>query len=263
MVAVRTQVVRHEVTGVRRTRVSRVEDLTAQLRRITVAGDDLAGFTSLAADDHVKLCFPGADGQLLLPEPSPSGGVQWPDGIRPAMRDYTPRRYDPVRRELELELVVHGDEGPASAWAAAAVPGSLLGVAGPRGSRVVGVDYDAFVLAGDQTALPAIGRRLEELPPGARAAVVVEVPDAAEQIDLPSAADVDLTWVHRGTAAPAAALLAALAAVDLPAGHVLAWAAGESSLVRPARTLLAQRCGPAAEVSVKGYWQLGVADDAP
>src|SRR6516162_11123151 len=172
--------VRHE-TKMRLLQVREVCHLTPKMVRIVVGGEALAGFISAAHDDHMKLFFPqpGQD-KPILPTPSPNGPV-YPEGAqRPAARDYTPRRYDVAANTLEIEFVLHGD-GPATTWAARARPGDFLGVGGPRGSFIVPDDFDWYLLAGDETALPAIGRRLEELPAGTRVIAVVEVANAREQ----------------------------------------------------------------------------------
>ena len=77
--------------------------------------------------------------------------------------------------------MLHGD-GPASTWAAQAKPGQQIVIGGPRGSMIIPDAYDWYFLAGDETALPAIGRRLEELPATARVVAVIEVEDKAEAI---------------------------------------------------------------------------------
>jgi NADPH-dependent ferric siderophore reductase len=170
--------VRHE-TKMRLLQVREVSRLTPKMVRIVVGGEALAGFVSAAHDDHVKLFFPqpGQD-KPVLPTPTPNGPV-YPDGAaRPAARDYTPRRYDAVANTLTIDFVLHG-EGPATSWAAQARPGQFLGVGGPRGSFIVPDDFDWYLFVGDETAVPAIGRRLEELPAGTRVIAVVEVADPA------------------------------------------------------------------------------------
>src|SRR5215470_17078434 len=172
--------VRH-ATKMRLLQVREVSRLTPKMVRIVVGGEALAGFVSAAHDDHVKLLFPqpGQD-KPVLPTPTPNGPV-YPEGApRPAARDYTPRSYDAAANTLTIDFVLHG-EGPATSWAAQAQPGHFLGIGGPRGSFIVPDDFDWYLLAGDETALPAIGRRLEELPPGTHALVVVEVADAGEE----------------------------------------------------------------------------------
>jgi NADPH-dependent ferric siderophore reductase len=103
-------------------------------------------------------------------------------------------------RTLVLDFALHG-EGPAASWAAQAAVGQTLTVAGPRGSFVVPNDFDWYVLIGDETALPAIARRLEELPAGCRAIVRLALADAADRALLPpTAATLDLGWVDTAEA---------------------------------------------------------------
>lgn len=240
--------VRHE-SRLRLLVVRAVEDLTPRLRRITLAGDDLDDFRSTGADDHLKLLFANTD----------------PHGPALARRDFTPRRCDPEAGELVVDFVLHGD-GPASSWAAAAAPGALVGQSGPRGSRVAD-GFDWYLLAGDETALPAIGRRLEELPAGTRAIVIAEVEDRAGELALPSAADVSLTWLHRAAGEPGAPLLEeAIRALELPPGDGFAWVAAEADAVRPIRRHLREERGlPKPWTRVTGYWRRGTVNhhDSP
>jgi NADPH-dependent ferric siderophore reductase len=178
------------------------------------------------------------------------------------MRDYTPRRFDVEAGELVIDFVVHGD-GPASTWAANARPGSLVGQGGPRGSLVVSDDFDWYLLAGDETALPSIARRLDELPAQTRAIVIVEVADEGEELALETRADLELRWLHRGGAAPGTGNLLeqAIRGLELPAGDGFAWVAAEADSVRPLRThLRGERGLPKAYTRITGYWKRGTSD---
>jgi NADPH-dependent ferric siderophore reductase len=252
--------VRHQ-PRTRMLEVLEVEQLTPQMLRVVLHGEDFDGFLSAGPDDHVKLMFSPVPGEPpVLPraeEPRYDEGV-----MRPLMRDFTPRRFDPDRGELVIDFVVHG-EGPASSWAAAATAGALLGQGGPRGSLVVSPDFDWYLLAGDETALPSIARRLEELPAGATAIVVAEVADAAGEIELDTHAELDLRWLHRdGVEAGANDLLEqAIRALDLPGGEGFAWVAGEAESVRPLREhLRVERGLPKPFTRITGYWKRGEAD---
>ncbi|HRM76084.1 MAG TPA: siderophore-interacting protein [Paracoccus sp. (in: a-proteobacteria)] len=141
--------------------IAEVSRLTPHMIRVILQGDELADFASAAADDHIKVFVPGAQGT-------------------PETRDYTPRAFDNARRELVIDFVDHGD-GPAASWARAARVGDMLKIAGPRGSRVIAGDIRNWVFVGDETALPAIGRFLEELPAGTRATAIVAVPGPADE----------------------------------------------------------------------------------
>ena len=253
------QRVRHPLK-MRMLRVVRTRLVSPQLLRVTLHGADLADFVSASFDDHVKVCFPqgGAD-RPDLPEVGPNGPVFAEGQPRPPARDYTPRRYDPVAQELDIEFVLHGD-GPASTWAAQAKPGQYLGVGGPRGSFVVPTAFDWHLLVGDETALPAIGRRLEELDTGTRALVVVEVPGAAAEIALPSPANVELHWLHRGDAPEGSLLEPALRRIALPHGEGYVWAAGESAAIKVVRQHLVTERGIAkTRIRASSYWKRGAA----
>ena len=249
--------VRHELKF-RTLTVAAVQDLTPTYRRILLEGADLDGFVSLGFDDHVKI-FPVAEGQApVLPTPGPDGPV-FPDP-RPVARDYTPRAYDAAARRLTLDFVV-GHGGPATEWAMAAKIGSVLGVGGPRGSLIVPTAFADHVLIGDETALPAIARRLEELPAGARAHVVVEVADVDSTWTFDSAAEVAVTWAVRD-GAPRGRAEALLSAVDTALDDVdrkdaYVWIAAESTVAKALRTHLLALGFSAKSMKAAGYWRLG------
>jgi NADPH-dependent ferric siderophore reductase len=245
--------VRHDLRR-RVLEVRRIDDLTPSMRRITLAGDDLDSFVSAGADDHVKLFFP-PDGDT---PPSFGDG----NGERSPSRDFTPRRFDTEAGELVVDFVLHGD-GPAASWAAAAQPGWLIGQGGPRGSFVVSPDFDWYVLAGDETALPAIGRRLDELPPDTHVIVLAEVAGPNDEIELRAGPDTTVRWLHRGDAQAGAstALEDAVRALELPGGDGFAWVACEATIARRLRDHLREERGlPASWTRVTGYWTRGVAD---
>ena len=244
--------VMHEIKR-RKLEVLRVVDLTPRMRRITLGGPELAGFISLGSDDHVKLFFPqNAEEQTALENLQLSAGQK--GNAMPSMRDYTPRRYDLNSFELDIDFVLHGD-GPAATWAAQAAPGQLLHIGGPRGSMVVPDIFDSYLLIGDETALPAIARRLEELPANRRALVVVEVENALEEQPLNSAASVEVIWVHRD--APEQDLLNTVEGLSIPTGELYAWVATESALSRKVRRVLLDTHGLNEEfVKAVGYWRL-------
>jgi NADPH-dependent ferric siderophore reductase len=251
--------VRHELK-MRLLQVRDVSRLTPKMVRVVVGGEQLAGFASAAHDDHVKLFFPHpGDDRPVLPVPTPNGPV-YPEGaVRPVARDYTPRGYDAVANALTLDFVLHS-EGPATTWAAQARPGQFLGVGGPRGSFVVPDDFDWYLFVGDEAALPAIGRRLEELPAGTRAIAVIEIADAAEEQPLDSRARAEIHWLHRqGAVAGHHALLQkALAGLELPAGEGYAWVAAEASAAKALRRYLVDERGvPKDRVKAAAYWKQG------
>lgn len=236
----------------RRVHVTRVEQLSPRMVRVTFTGDDLGTFGWNGPAAHIKLIFP-EEGQA---EPTPPA----PDGPRPTrMRTYTPRRFDPSVPELDVEFVLHG-EGLASAWAAQAEVGQVLYLSGPGPNYHIDPDAAWFLLAGDDTALPAIATILDALPAGARARVLLEVADAHEERPLASAAQLDVTWLHRGgdVARADAALEAAVRAEPLPAGAGRVYVGCEAAAMRRIRRhLLEERGLDPATIVTRGYWKLG------
>ncbi|AAY94138.1 siderophore-interacting protein [Pseudomonas protegens] len=249
--------VMHEIKR-RRLEVLRVVDLTPRMRRITLGGPELAGFISLGSDDHVKLLFPqNAEQQAALETLVLGPGKD--SGPMPAMRDYTPRRYDLELGELDIDFVLHGD-GPASTWAEQAAPGQFLHIGGPRGSMVVPDIFDSYLLIGDETALPAIARRLEELPAGRQVLAVIEVQNAAERQALDSAAQVQVIWVERD--AGGQDLISTVRQLQVPKGKLYAWVATESKVSRQVRRVLLDEHQLNDEfVKAAGYWRLDSSEE--
>ncbi|WP_421524187.1 siderophore-interacting protein [Pseudomonas yamanorum] len=240
--------VTHEIKR-RRLEVLRVVDITPRMRRITLGGPELAGFISLGSDDHIKLLFPqNAAEQAALD--SPDFNLRG-DGPQPAMRDYTPRRYDLAIGELDIDFVLHGD-GPASTWAEQAKVGQHLHIGGPRGSMIVPDIFDSYLLIGDETAIPAIARRLDELPAGRKVLAVIEIANAAERQPLHSAAEVEVIWVVRGQDD----LLDTVQNLTLPGGSLYSFVATESKLSRQLRRVLLDTHNiNEAFLKAVGYWQ--------
>ena len=237
--------------------VSSVSAATPTVRRVVLTGtaDAVA-----AAGPTVVLLVPRVDDPApRWPGIARDGRIVWPVGAHGvSLRSYTARRQDPATGVVEIDFVLHGD-GPAAAWAAAARPGAVLGVAGssPLGDRPAG----QLLLAGDETALPAIGRILGAARPDARGVALIEVAGAAEQQELPAPPGVAVHWLLRGGTAPGeSALLAdAVAALERPAGgDLFAWVAAESAAVRTVRADLRGRWGLGrAQHHAIGYWRRG------
>jgi NADPH-dependent ferric siderophore reductase len=239
--------------------VARVRDLAPRMRRITLTGEDLAGFVSAGFDDHVKLFFPrpGED-EPARPAIGADGKSVWDESRKPPARDFTPRRYDAAAGELDVDFALH-ESGPATDWAVDARPGLRLGVGGPRGSFVISTAFAWHLLIGDETAIPAIGRRLEELPAAAHALVVVEVANAGEQMSFASNATRDVQWVHRGGARPGSVdgLDRAARALRLPPGQGYAWVAAETAVAKHLRQTLIERGADKRWLRAAGYWKQG------
>ncbi|MYY83440.1 MULTISPECIES: siderophore-interacting protein [unclassified Streptomyces] len=247
--------------GIREAEVVRTVKVGEGLLRLTLGGPGTEGFEAHAPDEHVKLIFPEPDGELRLPERN-GAMLRWPRPA-PTSREYTVRRYDPVTGELDIDIVPH-EGGLASDWAHTVEPGAVVHVAGPPGGLIVPHAYDRYLLAGDITALPAIARRLEELPRTAKGWAFVEVADADEEIELSAPEGFEVHWLHRGglPAGTGGALERAVTAVTVPAGErVYVWVAGEAGQIKPLRRWVRDELGLGkADHDITGYWKRGVAD---
>lgn len=259
----RVQRVRH-VAKLRKAEVRRIAKVTPHLLRITLGGDELHDFVSASHDDHVKLFFPlPGEKEPRMPPPPPAPGEaphrQDSSASRPIARDYTPRHFDNAKGELDIEFVLHG-EGPAASWAAQAKVGDKLIIGGPRGSFVVSNDFAWYLMISDETGVPAISRRLEELPPNTRVQVIVEVENADEQPPLRLHPGVEITWLHRNGAAAGRSGLLPRAAAQLqrPEGDGYVWAAGEYSEVAAVRQQLVSAWGlDKSRIRAASYWKHG------
>ncbi|GLU48427.1 SIP domain-containing protein [Nocardiopsis ansamitocini] len=268
---------------VRFIRVTDVQRITPRMARVTFGGDDLADFVTQAPDQQVKLYFPKPGQSVpLLPLPEADDDfTSWyqscaavPEAEQPWMRSYTVRAHHPHAATIDIDFVLHDDAGPATQWARSAAPGDTLAMFGPStffspvslfASSVE--DADWLLLAGDETALPAIGALLETLPEGARALVYVEVADAAEKQSFATRAQVHMHWLYRGATAPGRGdlLLDAVRTTRFPAGAAAVWLAAEAGVVRALRRHLVDERGVDRQaIDFTGHWRLALTqDDAP
>jgi len=234
------------------------------MMRVSLTGEDLRKVKVDAKDAYIKLFFPReGEERPVLPPPLTDDVSSWyrtylqmPDDIRPPMRTYTIRAHRDD--EVDIDFVLHGDVGPASKWAGRARPGDHVAFVGPAGLHSPPEDTDWQLLVGDETALPAIGAIVEDLPRGTRAHVYVEIDGPAEEQRLNTPGDVKITWVHR-SGAHGAALLDAVRAATFPEGKPYAWVSGESGLVKEVRRHLVRERGvDKRAITFTGYWRLGV-----
>jgi NADPH-dependent ferric siderophore reductase len=225
--------VRHDLK-LREVTVARINRVSPGFASITFQGEALADFTSLSFDDHVKFMFNDADGEQVR-------------------RDYTPRRVDTDAREIDIEFALHG-HGGAAEWARNATVGQRAIIGGPRGSMILPLAMDWHLLIGDDSALPAVTRRLEELPADARVDAVLLV-GAADRRPVVTRADARIHWVDSDDA-----LLQVLKDLPLQPGAGLAWGGGEAALMARVRQVLVEAGMPRQAAKVSAYWKRGVAD---
>lgn len=244
--------VRHPIV-VRTLAVAAVEKLSPSYVRLRLTGSDLVGFVSAGFDDHIKVFFAEPGQELVNPAVSDTG-ITYPEGaVKPLTRDYTPRYYNAEEGYLEVDFVLH-EEGQAGSWAKQAKVGSEITIAGPRGSMVIPMAYDWHLLIGDETALPAITRCLEELPASVKPVVVLELAEEQLAHYVPAHPQLQLHVVPRSEKGQA--LAQAVAALSLPEGMGYAWAAAESAVIKKVReVLVAGHQLDNKQIKASSYWR--------
>ena len=244
--------------------VRRVVRLTPRMTRLTLAGEQMAGFESPGAAAHIRVFLPDADsGELALPVPGPEGNAFPEDRPRPASRAYTPRHWRPDALELDVDFALH-DHGPGAMWAANAQEGDPAVISGHAGGAYFpDPAADWHLVGGDESALPAIGTLLDVLPASATARVFAEVRDADEEQALTSSANLHVQWIHRREGeTPGRALAAAMREAELPeGGDGRIWVGCEASAMREIRLHFIEERGLDRSIlRTQGYWKAGDAN---
>jgi len=249
--------VRREPPPFRQVVVRRVESLSPRMIRVTFTGPDLEGFTVDKPASSVRLLLPSLGEQTLVVPAWQGNEFLLSDGQRPTIRTFTPRRVDPVALELDLDIVVH-DGGAASEWVVAAAPGHRAAVSGPGRGYSIDSNASGFLLAGDETAIPAISQLLEALPDRTPVDVIIEVARKDARLTLPDHRDATVKWCDLPPGvAPGSALITAVRGARLEQG-IRVWGAGEAAAMHQLRRYLFEDRGLArTEATVRGYWKHG------
>jgi len=255
-----TQAPQLAAAATRVTEVAAVRDVVPGLREVTFRGGDLATFTPLSADTFLYLLLPPPARPDLVVDASFTWerAFAMPEEERPVGAYYTVRRWRPEVAEMDVWMVLHGDDGPASAWAARAQVGDRVALWGPRSAFVPPAGTDRLLLVADETGLPAVAAILEQRPAGQPAHVIAEVEDEAHQPPLPLDDAVTVEWVHRRGAAPGTTTLLLDAVVALPPlqGTPYVWGGAESrTLTKVRKEIRVNRGLPREQVSLVGYWR--------
>lgn len=220
--------------------VAEITALSPKMRRIILHSPELSDFESLGVDDHIKLFFPDGTGETV-------------------MRDYTPRAFDRSKALLTIDFALH-ENGPATSWARHAKVGDMLDIGGPRGSKIMADDFDWYLLIADESGLPSIGRRLEELRARVPVTTIVAIDTMAEAQEITTSADWTPRWVCRGVdPKPDLALLLAEAEnFTPPPGDGYIWVAAEAAVAKALRQyFLEGRKQNPHWMRASGYWLRG------
>lgn len=231
--------------------------LTPNMIRVTLAAPALCGIPSAIAGGHCK---------LMIPEPHETRIAfegRFHNGPKPVTRTYTIRHARPEICEIDIDFVAHGDEGPASAWAARAKPGDVIGFAGPGLPKLTEFDADFYLIAADMSALPVAAAALEAMPRDARGIAIFEVTDPEDRQEIDAPPGVSQHWlVHPDPHHPSRRQVEMVETMPWPEGRVRTMIAGETDVIRSLRLFLRQDKGvERARVYASGYWRIGLAED--
>lgn len=263
--------------------VRALDRLSPAFLRVTFTGGELERFADNGYDQRIKFVLPLREHGLAHLPRGDNWYAQWralPAEHRNPVRTYTVRAVRPHQREVDVDMVLHGATGPASAWAEQAHPGSpacLLGPDAQFSGDHGGLDYrpsdaaDFILLGGDETAVPAIAAILERMPAGVRGEAFLEVPSPADRLPLRAAHGVRVTWLPRNGEPHGSRLIPAVREatgrsrkgdIDLYTDdRFYAWLAGEAAVVRSLRHHLVADCGvDRRSVAFMGYWRRGRAE---
>lgn len=232
-------------------------NITPRMRRVTIAVEDIAHFADGGL--HLRILIPPKGRTPVWPHAEVNGRISWPRGDDAlVIRAYTIRNIDLDRRELDIDFVLHeGADVPGATWALNAEAGDIVGLIGPGGGGIPAASR--MILAGDETALPAIARIAASAPAGTDLRVFLEVADEAEEQPLPTAGSLNVTWFHRnGTEAGTTGLIERLLREIVPAADpsTFVWAACERTEARAIRDFMKTEAGgDRAGFSIAAYWQ--------
>lgn len=224
--------------------VRRKELLTPHYMRVYLTGDKVPLFANTTVGINNKILIPSAQ------------------DLPPVRRTYTHRGIDLDKNEIWIDFVVHGDEGPASAWAIAAKEGDALEVLMKSGKMELYRNADYHLLVGDATAIPVLGAILEDLPAGAKGVCVLEVYGKEDEQELRTQADMEMIWLHNDNPKTGSRLPDAFRQLVLPDGSRSGYVAAEFSAVKEIRHYLRKIKGwRQEELYAYSYWKAGVAED--
>lgn len=246
-----------------RGQVLRTQWIGPRMIRVVLGGGGLADFSDNGCTDrYVKLQFPRPGVVYDHPFDPVTARAELPREQWPVTRTYTVRHWNPETRELGIDFVHHGNSGVAGPWAARAKPGDLLYFGGPGGGYAPLPEADWHLLAGDESALPAIAASIAAMPADARGTAFVEVADSADEQELEAPDGVEIVWLRRGTGEIGERLTQVVTAARFPGERVQAFVHGEAHFVKVLRKhLRGKNEMERSAMSISGYWRRGADED--
>ena len=243
--------------------VESTEWLSPHLVRVIAGGPGFATFqTNPSTDKYVKILFVKPELGLTPPYDVEALRAQLPQEDWPVVRTYTVRWVDEVAERLAIDFVVHGAEGIAGPWAATASAGDTIAFAGPGGAYAPDSSVRWHLLAGDESAIPAMASALEAMPADAMGVAYIEVDSTADILVLKAPLGVDVKWVLRGGGPNETLLADAVNAGEWPdPTSIQAFMHGERESMKALRLVLKQRGLTREQISLSGYWARGRTED--
>jgi len=244
-------------SGPRLLTVKKAWSLTPNMIRVVFAGPELDDFPDGREGGNCKLLLPATD------ETRQSFAKRLANGPPPVKRTYTVREFDPVTKELSIDFVAHGDEGPASRWASAARPGDFLGFAGPSLPKVSHFEADWYLVAADPSAIPVAAATLKAMPSDSNGIAIFEITSPDDRQDLPMPDGIEAHWlIQTDPLTPSVAQERLIRSLPWPKGRVQTCIAGESGVIRALRAFLSHDKQLAKDdMYISGYWKIGLIED--
>lgn len=245
--------------------VVRKKQINPHMVRLTFGGEGFKDFVDRpVTDKYIKLLF--ADPAHGLTPPYDIDAIRrdlGPEAV-PLRRTYTVRKVNKKAKTIDVDFVVHGEDGIAGPWAAGAQRGDVVCFNGPGGNYKPEESIDWHLLAGDEAALPAIAAALEAMPANAEGVAFIEVQDENDEIELTKPEGVELRWIHRKSEFTPTSTKLAAEVMKYPwrSGLVQVFAHGEREVIKSLRRYLADDRGiDRRMMSLSAYWAYGRAED--
>ncbi len=246
--------------------VKNKEYITPNYIRVTLSGDDILLFSNMTVGANNKIFVPpaGATADIFPSYDNNERNWVYPsEEIRPTLRTYTHRGISLEKQEMYIDFVAHGDNGPASAWAANAKPGDFLGVAMKEKSEPLYPKADWYLLVADATGIPVISAILESLPATAKGIAFIEIPSPEDKQEIQTHADFEIHWVHNPHPGEKVVLAEKVKSLSLPLNSRFSYVAAEFSTVKEIRQYLRKEKGwKKEELYAFSYWKNGISEES-
>lgn len=236
--------------------------VSPDLVRLHMNAPALVGRELEFTDHYIKLLFVPEGADYSWPFDIQQVREEKPRDQQPVTRTYTLINLNAATGDFDVDFVTHGDSGLAGPWARVAKVGEKIGFLGPGGAWGPSADYQHFVLAGDESAAPAISAALKRLPEGASATAYIEIEAEDRTFELPTREGVEIKWVIRNGATHGTELSRVVRAAGVPEGKTSWFVHGVAEMIKEMRRFLFVESGiPKQDVSISGYWRIGMTED--